>query len=75
MWRKTFSYVEAKAFFAEVFKAKMSFKHLQMACYFKNSAHRGKLKLLPESIEIFLGMTPKGFPEFGQNPSGHLKVQ
>ena len=53
----------------------MSFKHLQMACYFKNSAHRGKLKLLPESIEIFLGMTPKGFPEFGQNPSGHLKVQ
>ena len=46
MWRETLNHVEAKAFFAEVFKAKMSFKHLQMAYYFKNSAHREKIEVL-----------------------------
>lgn len=73
MWRETLNHVEAKAFFAEVFKAKMSFKHLQMAYYFKNSAYREKIEVLAIVNFDFGGMTPKGFPELGQNPSGHLR--
>lgn len=47
MWRETFNHVEAEAFFAEIFKAKMSLNIFKMAYYFKNSAHREKLKCLP----------------------------
>lgn len=48
-----------------------------MAYYFKNSAYAKKFEvpaILNERIIFSFAMTPRGFPELGQNPSSHLRL-
>lgn len=48
-----------------------------MAYYFKNSVYMKKFEvpaILSEIIILIFWTDPKGFPELGQNPSGHLRL-
>ena len=47
MWRETFNHIEAKAFFAEVFKAKMSLNVFRWLIILKILLIGKKLKCLP----------------------------